>query len=86
MAHAEVTQFKCDRCGREYVCADGDPPVGWMHVNAESLDHDRLGKQTHEWEICDSCFLNTARYLQPVDRPDNGAHPSPSDRLREVVT
>ena len=82
MAHRNVNEYKCDRCGKTFVCADGDPPVGWMTMTAKPL-RDVTGER--EWEVCDSCYLNTARYLQPTDKPDNGAHVTGSGRLREVT-
>jgi hypothetical protein len=57
-----------------------------MTVTSEAIPsvNDGAPNAAAQWEICDSCYLNMARYLQQQDRPDNSAKPAPNPRLREV--
>jgi hypothetical protein len=84
MSHGPVTKWNCDRCGKEVACAEGTPPTGWHRLDAFPLLHEGNESQNRTWEVCDACFLNTARYLQPTDKPDNGPVVAGSGRLREV--
>lgn len=71
MAHNKVTQWRCDRCGREATTTTEDPPVEWRWavLSTTSTATPTDSERALTFELCPGCAGQVSRLLEPVDRP-----------------
>lgn len=75
MAHTNVTEWKCDRCGKTQTTPtdphadEQTPPGGWSRYSRKPLNPDNAYDEQERprlpeaWEVCSSCDSQTARFL-----------------------
>ena len=53
----EVTNYKCDSCGKVETSSDYDKPIGWISLHKQTKDKDDFWRD-HK-DICPNCAFKS---------------------------